>query len=382
MSRPGSQPARRGGVARLLLGSTSLWIILLLTAPGAQSQSTDVEAEAPVDRTGWYWRDNRRVNPPGTGQQQELFPAAAAEHHIQVASENGEPDKRAYVGFDLAGLEGFTGGSVRTFSLTAEVSDPGPEHTEEHQELATETQTTFFPPATSNDEPAVLTACPVTNFFAGGADGNAVEEDADGDPSTPETSRVEPRFDCDLATGTATRQANGARWSFDLTAIAQVWADGTTIDTAVAVLPAPDTADAAPQEANWTVEFHGKRLDGLTASITYAPAGGEASAASLVPGAAPPPPAPPVAGATEDAAAPPPTEEEPAAAPPLAQPVASAARFPWYAALPWPIGLAALVLVFQSLRGAGDASIAGAHQVASRMRSGASTASTSSARAP
>lgn len=358
----------------IVLAATVLWAVMLFIARPAGSQISTVTSDVEVDRDGWFWRDNRRVNPPGTGQQQEAFPQAANRDHLQVALEGGEDDKRTFIGFSLSGLVGFEGSVVRSFTLTAEVSVPTDQHTDEHRQQAEESQTAFFPPGTTNDEAAEIVACPTTSFFAGGADGDARFEDADGDPTTEGDTRVEPDFDCGLATGNGKRAEDGTVWTFDLTDVAQVWADGGTSDTSVALKPSPDSPSSPPNEANWTVEFHDKRLKGLEATVVYT---GAAQTTAFQPpetfeevevsgggGAAPPPPPPPATGGTETRTPPPTPETE--AQPPLER-ASSEGEFPWYAALPWPFGVAALAFAYASLRE--EAQPGGtAHRVASVIR--------------
>lgn len=347
-SRQPWTPRRRYGVvAAVALAAASVTGGLVLTPlPKASSQIAGVRTEVGVDRQGWYWSENQRVAVPGTGVQQELFPAPAQQHHLQVSLASGEEDKRAYVGFDVLFLQGFTGGTVRSFSLSVDISPPTTDHANEHGQQAQESQTPPIPPSTINDESARLVACPVTSFLADGADGDPMQD--------LEGNRIEPEFDCREGTAEGNRSADGARWTFDLTAAASLWASGETSDAAVVLKPAPDAASPPAPESTWIVELHGRQLDGFTATMSYTPAGGELT----------PLPPPPIAGAPTTstttivepgtpATAPtePPPEPEVAAPPsaPLGEPQP---RYPWYAFLPWIGGALALGLAYYALRDA------------------------------
>lgn len=349
--------------------------LLVLSAPVA-SQTSTISEELLPDRESWYWRDNAKVNPPGTGQQQETFPVAGQQGHLQVALEDGEDDKRTYLGFDLSGLEDFDGATVRRFRLTADVSQPSTDHAQQHHEDAQEDEGTPVPPATSNAENAEFAACPVTTFMAGGADGDA--------STTTDGERNHPDFDCDLATGSAS--PDGSTWTFDLGAIAQVWADGATIDTAVVLKPALDPPGPPDPASSWTVEFHGLSLDGLSAQITYTPSGGstalggfsstdegettgdEGSSTSQAPVSAPAPTSPDTSpptpstdeGTTDDGS-------QEVAQGRQAGAFTSDPRFTWYAALPWPLAALALGYAYTAFREDG-VSGAAEHRVANRLR--------------
>lgn len=360
----------------VLLGGTVLWV--LFASPLATSQISTVTSELTPDRESWYWRDNAKVNPPGTGQQQETFPVAAQQDHLQVALEGGQDDKRTFLGFNLSEVQDFDGSTVRRFRLTAEVSQTSPEHGQKHQEDAEGSQTAV-PPQTSNADAAEMIACPVTGFMAGGADGDPMTS-AEGNSNHPE-------FDCGLATGTGSASDNGSTWTFDLTRIAQLWADGETIDSAVVLKPALEPPQPPDPASSWTVEFHGRALDGLSAQATYTPSGASSEAgAGFSPIGSPEseertggdtavsaPTAPagtgtdstpsPAAGTTPD-----PTEEEPqAVSQQPARSVGPSSQFPWYAALPWPLAALALWLVYRSLRD-DDEMGAARHRVANLLR--------------
>lgn len=362
---------------------------VLLATPIAGSQLVfPVRAEVPVDRDSWYWEQNRRVlvtDPAGTAaQQQEAFPVASQKDHLQVAINNGQEDKRTYVGFDFAGLEDFEGATVRSFTLAAEVSQASPEHGAEHQEQAQESQTSPVAPATTNAGAATIIACPVTSFVAGGADGDAPVSDKD--PSTDEDdTKAEPEFDCEeLPTVEGEPSSDGSTWSFGLGPIAEFWATGDAADTAVVLKPGPDPPQPPSPDANWTVEFHGRALDGLSAQIVYTPPAREEPSPTPEPAPEPEPgldaepaPVPSTTGGsgTRSVSTPAPT---PASTPdpsstarPLAQPPArqasqTEADLPWYAIVPWPLGLLALGVAYVSLRD--EDAFGTPHRVASLMR--------------
>lgn len=372
-----------GLLAALVLGA------LVLATPLAGSQLVfPVRAEVPVDRDSWYWEQNRRVlvnTGAGFAQQQEAFPVASQKDHLQVALNDGEEDKRTFVGFDFAGLEDFEGSTVRSFTLVAEVSQANPEHSAEHQEQAQESQTSPVAPATSNAEAATIVACPLTSFMAGGADGDAPVSEKD--PTTDEDdTKAEPDYDCeDLPTVEGERSSDGSTWTFGLGAIGAHWATADEADTAIVLKPGPEPPQPPSPDANWTVEFHGRALDGLTAQIVYTPPAPEGPAPTPEPAPEPAPqveaepaPAAPTSGRTSVTTSTPaptprstPTPEPDTdggvvAQPPSRQVSQTDVDLPWYAIVPWPLGLLALGLAYVSLR---DEEAFGApHRVASLLR--------------
>jgi hypothetical protein len=322
-----------------------------------------IRAEPEVDRQGWYWRQNRRVNVPGSGVQQEAFPAPAQKNHLLISLDGGEEDMRGYLGFDLPSLDGFLGSTVRSFLLTAASSPATGEHSQEHAEDAEESQTPFIPPTSSNDEVAEMVACPVSTFLADGADGDPVE--------TPEGDRIEPVYDCEQASAVGIRSDDGLTWTLDLTQMAQVWADGVFADTALALKPADDSPQPPSPDSSWTVELHGRQLDGFSAQMSYTPSGAAppplepppavAPVGESQPEAAPPPPPPVVESGTQDTG----SDDQLSSGVFVPQP-----RFPWYFALPIPVAAVALWFVWQALRGEAFA-ISGtgpAHRVSDRLR--------------
>lgn len=359
---------------------------VLLATPLAGSQLVfPVRSEVPVDRESWYWEQNRRVlvnTGAGFAQQQETFPVASQKDHLQVALNDGEEDKRTFVGFDFAGLEDFDGSTVRSFTLAAEVSQANPEHGAEHQEQAQDSQTSPVAPATSNAGAATIVACPVTSFVGGGADGDAPVSEKD--PTTDEDdTKAEPDYDCeDLPRVEGERSDDGSIWTFGLGPIAAFWATGDAADTAVVLKPGPEPPQPPSPDANWTVEFHGQALDGLSAQIVYTPpAPEETPTPEPTPEPEPesePPPAPPTTGgstpSTVSTPAPTPrSTPEPdedaggVVAQPPSQPTArTEADLPWYAIVPWPLGLLALGVAYVSLRD--EEALGTPHRVASLLR--------------
>lgn len=363
---------------------------VLLATPIAGSQLVfPVRADVSVDRSSWYWEQNRKVlvsDPSGTVvRQTETFPVASQKDHLQVAIDDGQEDKRTFVGFDFAELEDFEGATVRSFTLAAEVSQATPEHGAEHQEQAQESQTSAVAPATNNAGAATIIACPVTSFVAGGADGDAPVSEKD--PSTDEDdTQAEPDYDCEeLPTVEGEQSGDGSSWTFGLGPIAAYWASAEEADTAVVLKPGPEPPQPPSPDANWTVEFHNQALDGLSARIVYTPPAPEGTPTpeptpEPEPEAEPAPaPAPPTTGGTTT-----PTVSTPAptprstpepddgqggvvAQPPAQQASQTEADLPWYAIVPWPLGLLALGAAYVSLRDE-EAGFGAPHRVASLLR--------------
>ncbi|HYZ91061.1 MAG TPA: hypothetical protein VFA34_01555 [Actinomycetota bacterium] len=348
---------RKAAIAAVVVALASIASGAFLTiAPPASSQIATVRTEVGIDRQGWYWQENQRVAVPGTGVQQELFPAPAQQHHLQVGLLAGAEDKRAYVGFDVLFTPGFVGGTVRSFDFSFEVSQPTSDHLSEHLQQAQESQTPPVPPSTFNDASAALVACPVTTFLADGADGDPMQD--------VEGNRIEPQFDCREGMAQGRRSDDGTKLTFDLTQIAAAWTSGDSSDAAIVIKPAPEAPQPPAPESTWTVEFHGRQLDALAASMSYTPAG-------ITVAPPPPPPQLPPGGSTTSveefggqetrvSAVEPEPEAAPApAAPPFGEPQP---RYPWWAYLPWIGGAVALALAYYALRephaGAGQHNVA------------------------
>ena len=228
----------------------------------------------------WFWSSNTKVTlcvPPPEGAPSQVpgvcgpvslsdgvFSNAAgvaspiSPGHIAVSMKAGDPDMRSYVKFDTGVIP--PNSKFNSFVITLTTSLPDQTHSQRH----TETQSDV--PATVNQNRAKVLACAVTSpVTAMKVDGgepptttriNQDEIDpADLDPNAGViATTIEPTYDCGLS-AQGERSTDGSRWSFDITNIANAWAQGELFNEGVALIPDPSgVADT------WTIEFHGSAL--------------------------------------------------------------------------------------------------------------------------
>lgn len=147
--------------------------------PAAQTGATTPDA-------GW-WNQARPTIALPTGAPPTLPNPGVPAGSLVVSATAGDPSAVTAVAIEREGLEGETI-VVATLTLR-EVADPG---------------------ANLNGVFAAMEACPITQFWFGGENG---EWD------------TRPTVDCETGRAPGTRAADGT-WSFDLTSIAQAWSDG------------------------------------------------------------------------------------------------------------------------------------------------------------
>lgn len=152
-------------------------VLALALGPASPSSAT-TGAPVTADKEGW-WSQTGRVAPA------EL-PTTVPEGAIAVSAVGGQAYAVAALGIVLDADKGST---VARFTLTL-----------------TEAEGTG---AQENAEGAVITACPIVDFFAGDYGGAWADAPAD---------------DCDTATAEGVRNDDGT-WTFDLAAIANAWLD-------------------------------------------------------------------------------------------------------------------------------------------------------------
>ena len=156
------------------LGIGLVCAFLAVTVAPARAAGT-----ATADKEGW-WSNTGRAVPDAAVP--DTVPTGA----IGIAATGGQVTKVAALGVVLDAEKGST---VQTFTLTMkEASGAG---------------------AQQNSGSASIVACPITDFFSG--DSNGKLSDA-------------PAADCNAASSKGTRNDDGS-WTFDLTAIANVWLD-------------------------------------------------------------------------------------------------------------------------------------------------------------
>lgn len=136
-----------------------------------------------VDKVGWWTQANARVDNP-TGPITVPPPPGIPEDRLVVGAAAGEPASASAIGFLPDAQRGDT---LTSFTLTIEESDD---------------------PANQGGDIAVIGACPILSFWAGGENG---------------TWDTRPEWDCKQALAEGTRE-DGV-WTFDLAPIAQLWLD-------------------------------------------------------------------------------------------------------------------------------------------------------------
>lgn len=181
-----------------------------------------------VDKVGWWNRSNMRIDNP-TGPITVPPPPGIPEDRLVVGAAGGDPASMSAIGFLP---EADKGAVVTSFTLTISESDD---------------------PANQGGDGAVIGACPIVSFWAGGENG---------------AWDTRPEWDCEAALAEGTR--DDGTWTFDLTPIATVWLDPleaiapdgfvliegsdppdsfqvvfdpSTVELALEFEPAPDTAE-------------------------------------------------------------------------------------------------------------------------------------------
>lgn len=190
------------GTTHLLLSALAL---ALLPVGPAAAEATG----ATIDKTGWWNRVNATTSTPAGP--------------VTVPPPPGIPDDRLVVGALPNEATAITGIGIQP--------DEGPGATVIDFTL----RITEDPDAPSNQgtEGAVIIACPIVEFWAGGGNG-------------PWDTR--PEADCDAASVPGTRDDDGV-WEFDLAPIAELWFDPFATIIADGVVLRPDLAETTPFQA-------------------------------------------------------------------------------------------------------------------------------------
>lgn len=147
----------------------------------------EVDAEnvdgGTVDKVGWWSQANTAIDNP-TGPITVPPPPGIPEDRLVVGAIGGDASALSAIGFLPEAQRGAT---ATSFTLTIEESDDA---------------------ANQGGANAVIGACPITSFWAGGENG---------------TWDTRPEFDCAAALAEGTR--DDGTWTFDLLPIADVWFD-------------------------------------------------------------------------------------------------------------------------------------------------------------
>jgi len=173
----------------------ALVVASVLAVPASASAAAE---GATIDKTGWWNRANTPTATPA-GPVTVPPPPDVPAGDLAVGAFGAEASAIAAVGIQP---DDGPGSTIESLSLTL-VEDP------EAGNRSTDT--------------AAIVACPITSFWAGGENG---------------AWETKPEHDCEAAKAHGTRGDDGT-WTFDLTAIAELWADpaGSIRADGVALVP-------------------------------------------------------------------------------------------------------------------------------------------------
>lgn len=220
----------------------ALALALVLAVPAGALADTE---GATIDKTGW-WNRASSSTPTPAGPVTLPPPPGVPEGDLTVGRLGDEATAISAIGIQP---EEGPGATVESFTLTLRED----------------------PDARANQSPdeAVILACPITSFWAGGENGSW---------------DTRPEYDCDVASAAGVRSDDGT-WTFDLAAIGALWFDtfGTIRADGVALVPDDST------EGSFQVVWQGG--DAIDVVLRAEP--GEAPED---PFASPPPPSAPPAG--------------------------------------------------------------------------------------
>lgn len=197
-------------------------LLAVLTTGAATAQARPGTAEgAELVKTGWWWAGNDTPLDETVVAPPQPSPPNVPKGTLPVSAAGGEPEKYSALEFRL---DARPGAYVESAVLVLrESTEPG---------------------ASVNADGATVLACPVTESFW--ADGAAA------------SWKARPAYDCDLASATGERDAEKGLWTFDLTAIASLWAakdrKGSTSVALVEGVEAPE---------GFQVAFDGPGLEGV-----------------------------------------------------------------------------------------------------------------------
>lgn len=273
-------------------------LLLLVALVGASALATataQTASGASVTDTGWWNRTDTTDSPlptvpPGVLPDVDTSPApgVAAEDALPVGSIGDEPQYRSAINIFPDANDGAT---VVEFTLT--IGEDGDS-------------------AASVGAGATVVACPITEFWIGGPDGQW---------------ETQPGFDCEAAEVAGERDDDGT-WTFDLAPVGELWFDAASGVSANGIMLTPPPSDPGGP----TVVFATETID-----VVLVATGGDDGGGLFVPPTtnAPPPTSPPTTRAPVTAppatsggnvVAPPPTTAPTVAAPASTAPPTTAAE--------------------------------------------------------
>ena len=230
-------PRRRRGLAALIV------LLAVLTPTGVHGQTADETSAEPtptalLSQDGWWNRAQGRQEAEPENPLRPVIggtipaPSTVPPDALGVGAVLGEPDKVAAVGFLLeAPFDALVDRIVLTMKESTAAN------------------------ANANAAGAAITACPITDFWAGVKNGEFVNR-----PACEETQTV------------AGTRAEDGTWTFDLTSFGTSWLDGTLTQNGVLL------REAVEAPASFQVSFADLASGGIT--VDFAATGGGFSASS------------------------------------------------------------------------------------------------------
>jgi hypothetical protein len=206
---------------------------------------------APVTGGSWFWAGQPDPLPPPIGQPVGALPAPdVPAKDFPVSAKAGQLDKETYLHIDTSTIP--TGSTVTAFTLALKEDPAG---------------------GNVDAAGAKVRLMAVKDFWADGVTGAPASQAPAVDDKAPQ--------------GTGTRAADGT-WTFDLTALAAMWVQGTLPNNGVALQPVTDPG------ATFEVVWFGDGASKPATTGTFTPAAGAspstvAGSSDTVPAAAPVP---------------------------------------------------------------------------------------------
>lgn len=188
---------------------SAIVVATIVLAPGlAQAKSVSANFEYGVDRSSWYWKNQREATVgddpqlPGGVVAQERVDSPQAPDTLPVAAQNGEPEKISTILFNLAGRGVTVGSTITKMTITL-------------TEGSEQTESPSF-----NAGGKKIQACAVSKFWPAGE---------------AELWGQKPDYDQNAcATG---KRSQGGTWTFNLTSLAASWGENPSGYNGVALLP-------------------------------------------------------------------------------------------------------------------------------------------------
>lgn len=262
------------------LGAAALVSSLFAMPQQASAETADLSLE----QTAWFWSSNQKytfcAKDPALGACQAFILSDGGPRglapvppgtfspitygHMGVSVINGASDMRSYAKLNLSSIP--AGSEFDSLIMRLTLSEPNPEHTQQHLDAEGHAPATFL------QQFARIDACPMTEPW-GPAEGDAPyaftfqrpELENQSTDVNLRSQRNEPKYDCGLGRIRGQLTPDGTAIEWDLTRVAQAWLDDPVKNEGVALLGV-----AEGPITTWMVEMHGAPLT-LTASTPGVP---------------------------------------------------------------------------------------------------------------